>query len=457
MADVSPGRRAALEALRRTARGMRLDLALARAAEGLDPRERGFAHELAYGTVRLQGRLDHLLALRVDGGLERLHRDLLPVLRLGLYQLLYLDVPDYAAVSQAVELARTVGQGRASGLVNAVLRAGGRAGDGAEHFPDPERDPVGFLATWGSHPRWLVERWLARWPFPEVRRLVELDNQVPELHLVPVATSSAGRPADATPDGGSPEVPETPILAPAADTLRQAGGEVEVLPLPGVLRVRGIEPGRALSLVPGFVQDPAAALVCRYAAPAPGTLVADLCAAPGGKALSLARTAGYVLAADPSGPRLGLLRENVDRLGLPVGVVQARAEAPPLRDRGPGAPGLTLLDVPCTGTGTLRRHPDARWRLAPSAPEELAEVQARILRNAARVVPSGGVLVYSTCTLEPEENREVVSAFLREHEDFRGAPPEDPELELDEDGWLEVLPQRTGWDGAFAARLSRTG
>ncbi|MDT8342662.1 MAG: transcription antitermination factor NusB, partial [Longimicrobiales bacterium] len=161
---MTPGRRAAFEALWRAQRGMRLDRALEAAAGRLDPREHGFARALAYGTARLQGRLDHLLAPHAHGGLARLHPRVLLVLRLGLYQLLYQDVPDHAAVSQAVSQARSVGQGRAAGLVNAVLRSAARAGADGASFPDPQRDPAGYLSTWGSHPRWLVERWLARWP-----------------------------------------------------------------------------------------------------------------------------------------------------------------------------------------------------------------------------------------------------------------------------------------------------
>ena len=378
--------------------------------------------------VRLQARLDALLSPHVHRGLSTLHTRLLPVLRSGLYQQLYLDVPDYAAVSQAVELARAVGQGRASGLVNAVLRAAGRAGEDPAVHPDRASDPAGHLASWGSHPRWLVERWLQRWSWDDVHRLVVLNNTVPELHLVPM-------------DGE---------LERARECLTRAGAEVRVLEVPGCLQVSGLPPARMLELVPGFVQDPAAALVCRYAAPEPGARVADLCAAPGGKALSLARHAGYLLAADPSAARLALLRENVRRTGARVGVVCARAEAPPLRTAD-----LVLVDAPCTGTGTLRRHPDARWRLGPDDPARLAAVQLRILEGARVVVPPDGHLVYSTCTLEPEENQRVVETFLGEHPGFELSPPDDEHLEIEENACLEVLPQRTGWDGAFAARLRR--
>ena len=350
------------------------------------------------------------------------------MLRSGLYQILYMNVPDYAAVSQAVEQARGAGLGRASGLVNAVLRAAARAGDDPSLFPDPEIDPAGYLASRGSHPLWLIERWLARWTFRDVQRLVELNNTRPALHIVPL-------------DGD---------LESARDRLLAAGAEVRVLPVPGSLEVAGLSPDRCLGVVDAFVQDPAASLVCRYIAPDPGARVADLCAAPGGKALYLARRAGYLLAMDSSWPRLEVLRENVNRTGLPVGIVQGRAESPPV-----GEVDLVFLDVPCTGTGTLRRHPDARWRLTPAAPVELARVQGRILRGAAAVVPPGGVLVYGTCTLEPEENGEVVEAFLRDLPEFEAAPPDDERLEIEENGWLQVLPQVTEWDGAFAARLRR--
>lgn len=344
-------------------------------------------------------------------------------------------VPAWAAISETVDLARAVGAGRASGLVNGVLRSLQRAGPEGDRFPDPETDPAGWLATRGSHPRWLVERWLGRWSFDEVARLVELDNRVPDLRLVPA-------------DGD---------VAAAEEALRGAGLDVEVERRPGTLRVVTSDVPAALDIYPSFVQDAAAALVVRYAAIPPGALVADVCAAPGGKALSAARTARYVLAADPSGTRLELVRESAERLGLPVGVVRARGEDPPVA----GAD-VVLVDAPCTGTGTLRRHPDARWRLDPEDPARMAEVQARILLGAAGAVRPGGLLVYSTCTLEPEENRGVVDRFLAERPDFRPAPPDDPELPTS-DGALEVLPFAAvgehdgegGWDGAWAMRMRR--
>jgi 16S rRNA (cytosine967-C5)-methyltransferase len=428
---VTPGRRAALAARRASGRGRRLDLALASAVRDLDDRERRFAHELAYGTVRLRGRLDHLIALRLDRPLAALDADLLDVLRLAAYQILHLDVPDYAAVSQAVALAPR----RAAGLANAVLRAVARAGEDAALFPSPQSDLAGWLASWGSHPRWLIERWLTRWPGDAVRELVRQDNEVPPLTVLPLVDEPARA---------------VERLADAGLSARLVGDGTRCVEL-----AAGTEPARALAALPAIVQDPGASLVVDYAAAGAGAgrarWAADLCAAPGGKALALAARGYRVLAADRSPPRLRLLVQNVARTGLPVFPLVARAEHPPL-----AAAELVLLDVPCTGTGTLRRHPDARWRLQPGAPDVLARVQEGILEGAARAVPTGSLLVYSTCTLETEENEERIDVFLRRHPDFGLEPAEGVAPgHLDEAGRLAVRPWTSGFDGAFAARLRR--
>jgi 16S rRNA (cytosine967-C5)-methyltransferase len=201
------------------------------------------------------------------------------------------------------------------------------------------------------------------------------------------------------------------------------------------------------------LQDPASTLVTRYASIPTGATVADLCAAPGGKALELARTAGTVFAGDSSRNRLARVRENVQRLDAP-NVIPFVGDAlhPAL-----GEMDAVLVDVPCTGTGTFRRHPDARWRLKASDFAVLPSLQRNILRAAASVVRPGGLLIYSTCSLELEENDEQVTTFLAEHPDWRlEAPPEGavPAQVLDA-GLLRVLPQRDGTDGAFAARFRR--
>jgi 16S rRNA (cytosine967-C5)-methyltransferase len=431
---VTPGRRAALDVLRAVRRGALADRALADAVARLDPRERAWTQELVYGTLRLRGRIDHMLAPLVRRGLAKLEPDVLDTLRLAAYQLLEMDaVPDYAAVSQAVEQARRVGGRGADRLVNGVLRAWLARGAPPD-WPDEESDPAGFLATWGSHPRWLVERWIGRWGAEETRRLVEANNRRPELYLRPI---------------GVPVAEALRRLAAAgiaAEPVAFAPDSVRLVPPASV--------SDALAAVPAVVQDPAAALVVRYAAVPPGGLVADLAAAPGGKALALAVEARYTVAADASFSRMGKVRENAQRLGASrLGLLVADARRPPLRD---GAADAVLLDVPCTGTGTFRRHPDARWRLRPEDLAALTALQRELLEAAAALPRPGGLLIYSTCSLEPEENEAQVDWFLERHPEYVIRPPAgfDPAL-LDARGCLTVLPQRTGVDGAFAARLER--
>ncbi len=426
-------RRAALETLRAVRRGELLDRAFAGAAAALSTRDRAWTQELVYGTLRLRGRLDHLLAAFVRRGLDAVRPDVLDALRLGAYQLREMgSVPAYAAVSQAVEMVRgAVGQG-ATGLVNGVLQSLRREGD-AVVFPAFEDDPVAHLVSWGSHPRWLVERWLRFFGADATRALVEANNTRPELFLRPV---------------GVP--PSEALAALAADGIDVA----RVSFAPDALRVAGPATAfDALAALPALVQDPAAGLVARYAAVPAGARVADLCAAPGGKAIELAQDAGYLAAADMSWDRLARLRENVARLpGQRMGLVVADARTPPFRPVD-----VVIVDAPCTGTGTLRRHPDGRWRLRPEDLIALARLQFEILEAAAAVVAPGGLLVYATCSLEPEENEERMDAFLAGHPEFEPAPPAampDPAL-LDGRGRLVVRPWVFGADGAFAARLRR--
>jgi len=213
----------------------------------------------------------------------------------------------------------------------------------------------------------------------------------------------------------------------------------------------GTDPSAALSVLPSIIQDPGANLVARYAAPEEGMKVADLCAAPGGKTLALPGPLLYTVAADRSEARLRMVRENARRTGRRPGLVVADGRRPPVREID-----MVLLDVPCTGTGTLGRHPDGRWRIRPGSVQEMATLQGELLEAVADRVRPGGLLVYSTCSLEPEENAAQVEAFLVRHPEFSMAATDTvPSELLDAHGRLSVLPQETGFDGAFAARMRR--
>ena len=416
-------------------RGELLDATFDRRTAVLDARDRRWTRELVYSMLRSRGRLDALLADRVRGGLGRLDPEVLDLLRLGAYQLLEMgSVPAYAAIAQTVELAKErSGQGAAK-LANAVLRRLDRERD-ALVLPTAA-DPLDALAAEFSHPRWLVARWVDRWGVDETRRLLAANNTEPPIVARPV------RVARAELEAALAEAGVVTADAPLVDD-----SVVLTQPVPSLTDMGAFKRGLF------HIQDPAATLVTRYAAVAAGLTVADLCAAPGGKAVELSRTAAAVVACDVSPHRLQRVRETVARLGLDnLFAVAADARAPAVRPVD-----VVLLDAPCTGTGTMRRHPDARWRLKPSDLAVMTALQWMLLSSAATIVKPGGLLVYSTCSLEPEENDAPIDRFLASHGDWRLEPPPAgavPAAVLD-GGRLRVLPQRHGADGAFAARLRR--
>lgn len=423
--------------------GDKLDVAFERRVveAGLDARDRRWTQELIYGMLRRRAWLDAALAARVRGGLARLATDLTDLLRLGAYQLLYMhSVPPYAAIAQTVELAKRRHGLGASKLVNAVLRRVDRERETLDVARESTvADPIDRLALDFSHPRWLVARWVARWGAEETARLLAANNTEAPVVLRPFGI--VREQLEAMLDASGVTTEEVPWVT---DSLSLDTGAHAQLSELGAYR-QGLF----------FVQDPAATLVARYASVPAGDHVVDLCAAPGGKSLELSRDASFVIAADRSGHRLTRLRENVRRLDVRnVMLLQADATQPPVRNAD-----AVLLDAPCTGTGAFRRHPDARWRLSPADIPALADMQRAFLAAAAQVVRPGGLLVYATCTLEPEENDSQIETFLAEHLDFRLEPPREglvPDAVLDA-GRLRVLPQRHGVDGAFAARLRKVG
>jgi 16S rRNA (cytosine967-C5)-methyltransferase len=432
--SVTEARRAAAEILADMRHGELLDPAFELRVGPLDARDRRWTQELVYGMLRRRAMLDALLSERVRGGLVRLDPDLGDLLRLGAYQLLHMrSVPAYAAIAQTVELTKERHGLGASKLANAVLRRLDREREMLEMTLPT--DPVDALALRYSHPRWLVARWVGRWGAEETERLLTANNA--EAPLVVRPYNIVREQLEATLEGAGVDVADAPL---ARDSLviRSSVSLTEL----GAYR-QGLF----------FVQDPAATLVAQYAAVPAAAEVADLCAAPGGKTLELARAASFVVAGDRSLQRVQRMVTNVRRVDARnVFSMVADARTPAIRPVD-----VALLDVPCTGTGTFRRHPDARWRLKVSDIAVLAATQRIMLRAAATVVKPGGVLVYSTCTLEPEENDAQIESFLRESPEWALEPPPEgavPASVIDA-GRLRVLPQRHGVDGAFAARLRR--
>jgi 16S rRNA (cytosine967-C5)-methyltransferase len=321
----------------------------------------------------------------------------------------------------------------AAGFVNAVLRAAAR-GDVA--FPDREREPADFLATWGSHPRWIVERWIARFGVEAASALCDFDNRRPEVCLRANRLRSSRAELLAELPGSRPGA-----LSP--DAVKCA------TPAYAAVR-RVVEAGRA------SVQDESGMLVAPLLDPQPGESVVDLAAAPGGKACHLAelrRDTGTVLAFDRNPNRLERVRENAARLGL-QSVVAARADARRLAARPSDG---VLLDAPCSGLGVLGRRPDLRWRKRPADLPRLAKLQRDLLDAACRHVRPGGRLVYSVCSFEPEETVEVAAGFSAAHPDLEPDDVESTEALRAGPGFLYFLPHRDGTDGGFAARWRRRG
>jgi 16S rRNA (cytosine967-C5)-methyltransferase len=425
-----PARRAALAILGRVRDGLAFEVALDQAGAELPEPDRRLTHELAAGVLRRRSLLDAQLAPLVARGWSKVAPELQDILRLGAYQLTELErVPAHAAVDTSVSLAKSTGGSRAAGFVNAVLRRLIRS----ETRTVPGARDEASLAQEHSHPNWLVRRWLEQFGWDGTERLLQWNNTRPRLVIQPARGD--------------------------LESLRQRlqAGDIVAEPAPyeAGLMVSSSRPTE----LPGYsdgqflVQNPAQALVARFADLPASATVYDMCAAPGGKAIALGRGTRMVVAADVNPRRAQRLQQNLARAGSGrEHVIVADGRRPAVRPMN-----VVLLDVPCLGTGTFARHPDARWRVTGEALESLLQLQAELLNQAANLVSPGGLLVYSTCSLEPEENRAQVEAFLESHPEFRReATTAVPADLLSPEGDLTVLPQQHAIDGAYAARLRRS-
>jgi 16S rRNA (cytosine967-C5)-methyltransferase len=428
-----------------------LDVELA--AARLSTKDRALCQELVYGVVRWQAALDWLIARKTAGRTQKACLQIL--LRLGLYQIFWLDrIPDHAAVHETVELAKRGGFGEQSGFVNAVLRAYLREHEAAERALAELKTAQPHLGY--SHPDWLCARWQNRWGAETAAQLMAWNNTPPKTYArVNALKADAGK-----------------LLAQWRDEQveydffrRDWTGENLVFELkshPPLAYLASFQQGLF------YVQDPSTLLAVHELDPQPGETVFDFCAAPGGKTTYIAQLVqnqGHIVASDVSTERVKLIQENCQRLGVTcVEIRSSRREAAPIsksetRNPKPDSsqslvtsaatrPGdnrqfdKVLVDVPCSNTGVMRRRVDLRWRIRPEDIERLRATQLDLLRQAAAFLKPGGTLVYSTCSLEPEENGEVVKRFLGDHAGFK--------LE----GERELLPFVDGVDGAYVAELT---
>ncbi len=405
--------------------------------------------EIVTGTLRWRRRLDHLIEAFAKRTVERIDPEVRTILELSAYQLLHLDrVPAAAVVDDAVNLTKMVRKTSAAGFVNAVLRGITRRRTNLPLPPRPAPDAsvadhVAYLGITLSHPDWLVERWLDRFGFDETERWLLFNNEIPPacLRVNPL------------------QGPRDRCLA----SIASAG--VSVTPArwaPGALMVESGDPQPVTAAGLAFIQDEASQLVAALVQASPGARVLDTCAAPGGKTTAIAaRMAddGLIVACDVRPRRMRLLGETV-RLSAAsaIRLVQVGPTGPL-----PVAPVFdwVLVDAPCSGLGTLRRDPDAKWARTAADLPALVAAQGALLARAAEVVRPGGRLVYATCSSEPEENDGVVSSFLDAHPEFTlvdlsqalpaGIPPE----VIDRGGVLRTSPHRHGLEAFYGAVLAR--
>ena len=395
----------------------------------LDASVRPFARELYSGTQRNRAKLDWTLAPLLSKPIAKLDAPIRAALRLAAYEKLVLQTPPHGFVGEYAGLMRDERKTSAVGFVNAVAR---KIPGEWRALPDKI---ASSLAIEFSHPLWLVQRYIKNLGADETRQLLSANNQRAPLCLR-TNTLKISR------DELLQRLPGARRGCLSPDAITLDGGDPTQLP--------GWNDGEF------FVQDEAAQLVAHYAAPGAGERVLDLAGAPGGKAThcaQLMRNHGRIECVDIAPGRLKLVRENAARLGISI----MRVQTADVRDTSShGEPAdLVLLDAPCLGTGTLRRRPDAKWRKTPQALAELVELQRELLDAAAKLVVPGGALVYSTCSLEPEENVEQARAFTeRSGWTIERAPDWMKDVQTEE-GWLQSWPHRDGADGMFAAKWRR--
>ena len=399
--------------------------------------------ELVYGAVKAGDTLDWILRRYVNRPLKKIEPMVRDILRLGIYQLFYLDkVPASAACNTAVDLAKKYSNAGTAKFVNAVLRTAVREPEKAV-FPSGKGHGVEELALKSQHPYWLVKRWVKEFGFHAACDLCAFNNGEPTLS---VRTNTL-------------KTTREDLLAQLAE--HGAEAEVSAWTPEGVRITRHGALDALTPLQQGLcqVQDESSMLVAHVVDPQPGEFIIDCCSAPGGKTTHMAalmQDKGRIVAGDVYEHKLERIKENTERLGIHIIETQL-IDARKVGEAYPEQADRVLVDAPCSGLGVLRRKPDARWNKTAAEIDALPALQLEILMSAAKAVKKGGVLVYSTCTIEAAENQDVVMAFLAKQPDFvledTGAflPGEKRPEKM-----VQLYPQQDGTDGFFIARMRRS-
>lgn len=404
----------------------------------LNDADRRLFTELVYGISRWRGQLDWIINKHVKYKPDNLT---LNILRLGIYQLIHLDkIPAYAAINESVELTKSR---KKSKFVNAVLRTVQRKGLKNIRFPKLEEKPVEHLSVKYSFPKWLIKQWINQYGLDWTIAFCQASNQI-----APISIRTNTLKTTRT---------ELIKLLESEDIELEKSRYVPE----GIILLDNIPLAELDAYSHLFqVQDESAMLVSHILEPKPGELVFDVCAAPGGKTIHIAQlmeNSGQILAFDILESKLKLINQNCTRLGISI-VKTSIADA--AEETFPSTADRVLIDVPCSGFGTLRRHPDIRWNKSQETIIELSELQLEIINNVSKALKPDGVLVYSTCTIEPEENEKVIEKFLDTNPEFtvesadKFLPNNSSEL-ITEKGYVKTYPHLHDIDGSFVVRLRK--
>jgi 16S rRNA (cytosine967-C5)-methyltransferase len=400
--------------------------------------DKALLYEIVHGVIRWMGRLDWILNGFYKGQFSKAIPNLKNGLRVALYQIMFLErVPDFAVVNEAVEFVKKLQGQKPADLTNAILRNIIR-NKNAIRYPDPEEDLPGYLAAYYSHPSWMVKRYLARFGREATEKLLAANNEKPFLTL------------------------KVNALKTTPEEFRQLLNKVNLRFKPGrflpeFFKLQNLTNITAWQYyVDGYfyIQDESAGFSCRLLNVEPGMRVLEMCAAPGGKSAYIAglmHDQGEIVSIDRFEARLMIMERNMKRLGI-KSIKLVETDALNYDDSGFDR---VLADVPCSGTGTLCKKPDIKWKKDLLDIKRITELQYNLLEKAASLVKSGGVVVYSTCSIEPEENWEIINKFLSEHPGFKLESAADafPAEIIDPNGCIQTFPHAHQMDGAFAAKL----
>jgi len=427
---ISPARTAAFDVLISIERDRAHSSSLLSEFEDkLSDKDKALCHEIVLGVLRKKLYLDEII--RAAGGERKLDLEVSTALRIGLFQIYLLDrVPDHSAVTESVDLVQRARKTSAKGFVNAVLRRTVR-----ENIQPSYKDNIDRVAISTSHPRWLIERWADEFDFEEAERIAVANNDRPRTSLRHTAKGiKAGRPVPAGAAASS--------LVPGCYFIDKITPEIRELVDEGYL----------------YIQDEASQLVASLLEIPRGGRFLDVCAAPGGKTGAIGarfeESVGLLIAGDMNGPRAEFLKENCIRQGL-LSIKVVRFDAESGLPFGPETFDSILVDAPCSGTGTIRNNPEIRYSLKPEDLTRLKKKQLAILESASKSLKVGGTIVYSTCSIEKDENEDVVREFLALRSEFIVSKPKLPEVFVTKDGFVRTLTYRDNMDGFFAAVLER--